>query len=552
MAQSHIPQPNSGDVPGMQIASTDAAPPASSIETTAPTPPDLYPAMGEFNTIDQWFYVQERWIRNIEWTTSDHIGRMLWHTPINPLVMDANLAHICKLYNAWIGSFQFCFKICGTGFHAGMITFVKTPPNLHPSRITNPALFSTQPWNGMDPKMIEMGSIYGRDIRQNKFHYMQASDNVSELMTIGGWLALFVNAPLSTSSSGVPHISIAVWVKCAPDFRVSWMLPIGLNNIVAQSEAPCPLPQLLDFTESEPILASMPAPCDHITIRPKSVKVQNIGIYNCFSLDGRKLSKFTTKDGFLGFRAPVLGPVGKWQTTTDAKKKNIIGPDPFWQYIPTKNVAVLDSVKTYSACVKVDDTIHNDGGTYKLTILAEPGDNLPVDGDVTLMLNYPNDCKDSGIADNEYAGKSSSESFLTFTHGANNAQSLQTSALAELFSHGVLSTWIPVGQAALFQLEEVSSGIPLAYVKLYREGFFTTAGQEDQVQFEIAKMKLTFMNMVEQESTFPVNASFSSNFLLASMKHERRIRNHNKMVKKLSASTVDLRTVPASSSLLWR
>nr|QJI53558.1 MAG: hypothetical protein 2 [Picornavirales sp.] len=552
MSQAHIPQPNTS-APGEQIQSTDNVPPMTSIEVTAPSPSqEVQPSMGEFNQLDPYFYEQNIQIAKIKWSTQDPPGKMLWFIELNPLKMHKNLSHVCQMYLAWGGDFIFNTKIAATGFHAGMLTVVKTPPTLHPSKLTNPFDFTYMPWDAMDAKMLEISTFNGRDIRPIKYHYMQQQDNAPADYYLGGYLALFVDIPLNTSASGTPRVEIAIWMKLAPNFRVAWMVPFDMQDVKSSTTAPPSLVEALNFQRKTNLLACYPSVVDKIVITPSATKVMNGGIYNCYSLAGENMSKWHTGNWI----PPISGVIGKFNRVED----NVMQIDDctvYWQGKPFHEISCESEEISYTVTLKIKE--FNAGKEVQYTVVTNPHPTtVPPKGSIMRIMNDERDPQKSDITDNEIAAATTTESFLVFGSGVHDILSAQTSEMSALFNSEKLATWLPVGISAIFQMTEISSGLPLTYMKLYRWGFMTVPASVDQVQFVISEIRFEFLFTQPETSEIPFNSAHVNNYRLASMVHAKAIRrveapklkkyNASALKKGLSLSNLHLTEEYGSSS----
>nr|QJI53578.1 MAG: hypothetical protein 2 [Picornavirales sp.] len=531
--QEHIPQPNaSAESPGEQIQSTDTALPMTSIEISQPSfSQELTPAVGEMNQLDPWFYTQFRQIDTLTWTTSDEPGKLLWYVALNPLSMDKNLAYLARLYLAWAGDFNFNFKVAGTGFHAGLLTFVKTPPTIHPTRVTNPEDFSIMPWDAVDPKMLEVGSMYGRDIRPIKYHYVEQQPNAPPDYAIGGYLALFVNLPLATSSSGVPRINIAIWVKNAPNFRFGWMLPYTIQDNLPSIVPPDGLNWILDFSKHIPqySLASCPITPTVLTALPADTKVLNTGVYNCYNIDGEAMSMYDAdkelplNTGWTGFTV--------YSISAEDKTMTLNNPTPFWFYEPTVPLPIWNVSVASEKNVLMSDSFTQQQKEYLKINFKEDPSSVFKEGDKVNIGTINQGGKMGDWVDTEYAPPATNESFLVF--GDKAVFSAQTEAIMRFFRAKNLSTWLPTGQVALFQIYETEQDLPIGYAKLYRQGFFTTRAWKEETHFMLDKMKFKFISFALPTSTIPQTPEMSQSRMLVSYYHGKALKAAS---KKSSAS----------------
>lgn len=187
---------------------------------------ELLSHVGVMNTIDP--YLHENYISkaNFTWNTAQLPGTCLWYAKIHPDECNELVAYITKIYNAWVGSIEFKIKIAATGFHAGSLVCVRLPPNIHPNDVTNPNQFTTFPHTQIDVKTLETFTKDIMDQRQMLFHYRD--DDPKLYTSFGGYYAVYVMLPLSTSSTGATQVNCNVWSRAGSDFRVSQPRPVSI------------------------------------------------------------------------------------------------------------------------------------------------------------------------------------------------------------------------------------------------------------------------------------------------------------------------------------
>lgn len=523
MSEAHIPQPNTGGM-GEQIQSTDVVAPMQSIETLSPANPgEISTAVGEFNSLDPWFYTQFRRIATVQWTVNDETGKMLWYIPISPLALDKNLAYVMRMYLGWTGGFIFNFKIAGTGFHAGMLTFVKTPPTIHPSMLKDPQDYTIMPWDGADPKMLPIGSFQGRDIRPIKYHYTNRQDNAPEDYSIGGYLAMFVDMPLATSSSGVPRVNVAIWAKLNMDFRVGWMIPYNLSDVTPQSLPPPGLEEVLDFSKFgiTTQMTSSRMIIDTLYVMPSKVKVLNSGLINTLDFNGSPLSRYQATnidkaDFYKGVNTKM-----RLTTTTDKQKVTLSFRDQEYEWFLPGDTYLFNEEDIISITgMSESDSV----GSFDVTL---EKDWTHAEAEVYVMYDRN---KIKGLvkwADNEYAPPAANESFMVFAWAdskPNMLYSAQYTALTQYLKKGEYANFMSRGQAMLFIMHDISNDVPLGYVKFYYDGYFTTKASPDAIPFPITNIKLTYQGLVLATSAFPSNPTMASNRLHLSEIYRRQRR----------------------------
>lgn len=502
---SHIPQPGQGE--GEQIPSMAASPPMPDINLPQSQSNDITHGM-QMLTFDQWNVTQFRFMSSFSWNTHETPGKVLWFTPISPLFLDTNLAYYSKLFNQWAGDFEFMFKVAGTGFHAGMLSFAKLPPNIHPNDVQNPNQLSVFPWSGVDPKCLEPITEDGQDIRQVLFHWMNPkTDAFNEVNQIGGYLCAFINLDLNTGVGAAQRISVGVWVRAKPNFQVRFVVPIALNEQIPSSIAPCSISENFNFTFQQVYyLASTPTVATLFVIEPASVKVLNTGVYNTFDLDGKGNSDHDNKS----FTTPVPAMEQVNLKKLADNKFSFEKPTPQWpcSFKDGYVIPVVPGSSIYLGNVSVDDKWVYSGGGVDLDPIENPY-NFYGTVDVAKSTKLPTDAS--------WGPPIGGESLVVFADSTGTLKSAQTAKIAELFATTRLSSWLAPGTAARFLVFDNPNKIPLGYLKLYRKGFMTMVGQNDQVKLQLKNVRLEFDGFMEESGVLPSRPQDAFNLMVTTM-----------------------------------
>lgn len=509
---SHIPQPTPGE--GEQIPSVQTTPPAMDIQMPASQAQDIM-HVGENMTFDQWNVTQFRFMTSFEWSTMEPAGKILWYTPLSPQYLDKNLAYYSKLFNAWTGDFVFQFKIAGTGFHAGLISFAKLPPNIHPSKINNPGDFSVLPWVGCDPKMLEVTVLGAQDIRNILFHYNNPPEQTPPVDSIGGYIVAYTNLRLNTGVGAAQRISVGVWVKAAPNFSLRYIVPLSVNDNMPSLIQPPVIDYLFDFSSNRSFWnASQPVPPATIVFEASAVKTLNNGVYNTFTLEGVANSKH---DG------------GSWQkperrmdsgTIVKDSKVYIKSPTPQWLCSFKKGVAAsFNPTQVFATeAIKLETD-----WTYTIT---DPGVEI-LETTFTIFCDEPY-AHTVPPTDNEWSPPIEGESLVFFGNAQSDLLSAQHAEQSMVFASKQLSSWLPPGFAARFRIIDTANELPLGYVKLYKKGYFTTRAMSDRMILMFDKIKFEFDAFMLETALIPQKGDDARNFLMVSMHHARALKRLRK------------------------
>lgn len=506
--------------PTDQFVSTQDAPHDStgiSIEVPGPSPIEAVTHIGEANSIDPYFYQQNIHAATFTWNTKDPPGKLLWYVKLAPQEMNKGLAYLSKLYLTWVGDFLLTFKLAATSFHAGNFVVVSLPPTVHPESLAGKKDYTFYPWAAMDPKTYEIVSFVGRDKRPLAFHYVDGMDMGNDSLDIGGYIAAYVDLQLNTSATGSQAIQIQVWSKLAQNFRFSYIRPPTTSVVPAQILVPPVLDHYLHFGESFHFsLSSAPTYPENLVVLPAALKQLTTGGYNTSNLYGSMAnSKFSLDEpvpAYESWEIKVLGDHTEPDVTVQILK-------PMWQWEPTNWFPVGQRSATRKAAnVTIKKSDSKDLPLYTLTF--DQAFSTLKDDDRLYTTNSVAGAGPCQWVDNGLAPPIDGESFLVFGAHDPKLYSIQTEALTGIFFTGMLKQWVPEGQCALFLLVDTVESLPLSFVKLYSEGFFTTAASTDEVLYEFKDMKLEFYGFINRTTPMPARSpEMSRNKLLIDQKH---------------------------------
>lgn len=519
MSSSHIPQPNAVG-PTTDVTSTEAAPHGPSISdigTGGPSPQEVPPHTGAINTLDITITRQFIPTDTVIWTVQQVKGSLLWFTPIHPSRSNPIVAYLNPLYNAWGGGFDFNFKIAGTGFHAGALAIVRIPPNRNPADFTSPASWGAFEWVMFDPKMLEVASIHAIDQRPINFHYQPLDYNQPN--SFGGYLAMYVLIPLNTSATGSQQIQVQVFNRPAPDFQFSQLIYPYLD----QPSGPILSPELrsiFEFNETTQFGSALPAPILNLVIAPSTLKTLNVGLYNSFGVGAKPMQKEFDFEINTFHSAESFG-VGSLtiQENVDVFVSN--STFPCWpvkltEATPPFYILTQTSIIDYGTPTKVVTGISD--SSYVVSITPKKA----TEGSALVSQTfYTNDkAVDFVYEHTQLAPPAANESFVYFTFGG-GLISTQTTMISEAFFRSKFDTIFPPNSAILFVLIDAKEKLPVGFVKLYAEGYFTAAATTAQVVYPIANFKLEFDSFILRTEPIPIKATYNTNRMLLSMKYRR-------------------------------
>jgi len=526
MSQSHIPQPNAIGAPSEEVLSTDSAqqsPTVSAIGVPGPDPSEAPTHMGASNTIDTVLYMQQIFCATFPWTTKDQPGKLLFKLPITPSKINKIISLLSRIYNGWSGGFEFMAKIAGTGFHAGALTLVRFPPNIDPEDYSGTKDWSAFEWVLFDPKMLEVASITIRDQRPTNYHYVVPETETPASWDIAGYLGVFVDMSLNTSSSGSQSIQVQLWARPAQDFRFMQLkvprdIPSQDTSII-----PFEIALALDFSTFRyptETCASFPYSPDKLIVAPSTVKLVQNGIYNTFTLAGRNNSKFQKPDEYV--------PPGYEFTAKINNATTIDFPNGYWDIAPVNGGAI--TLRKNSTIIGGATMTNIVAGQWQVVIDPFNEGEFEIGTEISVDTWEPTD-RFFYTDDTALVAKTNVESFVLFQSRFNSSlTTIQTTTMARIFKSAKYATWLPAGSCALFVMIDTSENLPIGYAKLYQEGFITTAASEDKIEYPLQNIRFNFSNFIQRTDQMPVSPSYAQNKLLLLMKYralnKRSSRKH--------------------------
>lgn len=477
---------------------------------------------GAINRMDPVIYQQNIHKTTITWSTQDQPGTLLFYEELTPHKINSLVSHQADSYHYWSGDSLEEVKIAGTSFHAGMVVAVELPPHVHPTSLAGTRDYTAYNWRGIDAKNPNLEGFRIRDVRQVAFHYIDSKKNPS-IHDIGGYFALYVDMPLNTSSTGTQQISIQIWSKPAPNFQLLKLKIPRLQPGEPSSALTHLVESTLDFTNNDK-LPEYPSncayPCGKMVANSTTVTLHEVLRCNHFDTSGKSM---TTLKHFEKFDR---GTETKYKITGGVD--NVVGGSirvrltplsPFrcnrndkggWLYFPV--------IGTSTVATSWDRDINppKDSTDWVPTLIctnSETLENAWKDGTVVYYFSAPSTT--DFISDSTTIVTPNGESLITFRQEGNpRLEGLQTSRFSELCASGVLKDWIPKGQVAVFILRDGTQDLPIAKVKLYPEGFFTTRPSKDHIEYDIGKLAFSFDGFTGATNPLPKSAEYSRNKLL--------------------------------------
>jgi len=400
-------------------------------------------------------------------------------------------------------------KVAGTGFHAGSIVFCRIPPNLDPTTITNPQDFTVFEWSFMDPKELDLKGFQVMDQKPFEYHYNPL--NLDNPNSFGGHFAVFVQMPLATSSTGNQQVSVMVLNKCDENFNVAQVVPLTTATVG------------VDYRDYENILPNFPTfnvPCDWraatylradptvLVTTPLMTEVQSRLDGSDYGVKYAPLRSPCLQQGLtLGipgigspwaddaFNSVYYTPGTAPEYAITMRFRNAANPNPLGGVSTNASLTVTTGPYTLADApancqVAVPRLVVAPIVTGFYPATAAPVPFVP-HGDETILL----------FQAFEPVGP------LIYVTSQTETMYRLLQALADRYS------WT-INNAMLFTLVHRATELPVAYVKLYFEGVFTTSRRLTVTTYRLADYKLSFNSIISRNGNIPNPSVFEQNSLL--------------------------------------
>ncbi|APG78405.1 hypothetical protein 2 [Wuhan arthropod virus 3] len=503
------------------FSSTEDAPlPVSAIQAEHADPGEAVPHVGAANTIDPFFYEQFVAQTNFTWTSSDNPGKLLYTIPIHPVFANIYLAYLVQLYNTWVGGLDFKVKVAGTGFHAGALILARIPPNIDPNSLTTTSAITAFPCTFIDPKTLTAASQSIMDQRQLMYHYTNYDS--ADSTTIGGHFAIYVLQSLNTSASGTNQIDVQVFCKASADFE---LLQIKPPNLTLNP----PTPTYANFTKLFDRLAGQTTPyafgsnCIEFIVAPTTGPIY-AGLEGARQLDGSLLGTYTTFDeqvtaqrfsGISGVAGTNAG--GKLVIHRNAAAPYTFQVIQFYQNnckvtgVAMHAIGDESTPASYVSSVDVDFTLpYNASSTAALGYMDESSATFVLtDGINPVVIPTQGE---SLVGFGFYATRSIAGSIYYTAQSTQMALGLRDKVFGE----------VPPDSALLFILIDTVLSIPVNYLKLYPQGFFTSSHVDQPIVYDSRRYRLEYVGLIEVTTTVPTKIEFETHKLAMSRSFDHK------------------------------
>lgn len=520
MSQSHIPQPNTTPAaPAETYSSTDEAPHGqtiSKIQTPGPPPQEIPAHTTAFNGLDPMLYQQYMYCDSFTWSTSDTRGKLLWYKPVHPRSIHKVMDRLCTIYNAWGGSMNIQFKVAGTGFHAGALAFVKIPPNFDPKSLAAGFDWTVFPYEVIDVKALECDALQCGDQRQVAYHYTIGDPNDPKSWDHGGWIACFVYLGLNTAPSGTQQVQIMITAKPGNDFQFSQMKMPSIEDDIKLDSLPPGFEELCELKFKT--LSFFGGTLGRMHVLPSSITDSKRHSQTVVRFD---TGEFFDEKAVSCFRAQrfwsvtsrvymlIETPLAVTSNTTDQVTTHLTNKsDGGWDSL--YSVAAFHHVIAPSGGKKAWDfninsvkyNVDGDSSTVQIATSTKPPDDMPASRQYMLTAEGSLISTADGVLS---FSPPLSESIIAFSFSPISNSSGYIHQPLNFALQALATPFLKPDMCCLFALVD-DEELPIMYVKMYPEGFFTTKARKDQYTLVINTSKLKFQNFISRTTQIPENS----------------------------------------------
>lgn len=493
MSAPAVPTSASPIAPTTKVESTQEAPHGQSVSQIGTGGPPSEEAMvhaGAINTIDLYMRMQFLALAMFRWDTAQPPGTLLWSSPISPTHSHQFIRHLKKMYNTWVGGFDYNIKVCGTGFHAGALAVVRLPPNISPSSISSAADFTAFEYLIIDPKTLEVVTEHIIDQRRMMYHY--ADDEGRD--SIGGHIAVYVLVQLNTSSTGSQSIAVQVLTRPSHDFNFFQIKPLEGVGPEPEPDEPITIAQSLIVDESlhRQGTSLFDKNITDVRFHPSTqVKVPASSLLGCYDFKGNKIyqgAELTLPFPAAGKAVAALQqiPGEKFRFKFTTLPQLPIGDITMW--IVWKNSG-QSTTRTFSSVTKMTAV-----GEYEMDARSSSSETpQTVNQEIWYSFETYSEAK------LEPPLKLTDESYVTFNNagdeeGTNKIrQTFQPAQLAAYLKTGKYSTIMTPQECMIVDMYDKELEIPVHRLKIYYSGIITTKAKSDTLTLPANKYTYKFV-----------------------------------------------------------
>lgn len=469
-------------------------------------------------------------------------GTRLYTAKVHPHNVNELTTYYSRMYNGWTGGIDVRIVIAATGFHAGKIGVARLPPNYKPEDISRIADLTVFNYRFFDVKLTNELTVHIPDQRRVMYHYMKPVDGDLTEDEFGGWFIIWVMLPLKTSSTGNASVDMQLFFRMGADMDFEQPVPlISPMARLAASPYQALFPTIVENgleraavqmgmylnTEVEYLYAALPEPAvtygkwgiRKLDGEPYYAPYKSHGglVFNYYQEAGT--GRFTEVDA-LGNFMPVNRPVNtvcKWISVYfEGSSSSVVTGD----YSMVGANWVLDPAKFGPIRSGATAAPWNGFRVMAGRCEGSRGGTVNTYGNFLLSgADYEKDNSTPITPPEVYNGESVVyfEERLNVQRGSSppfTARWCQTHYMQQIIQtlakefNGDLTT------CYLFIAYEKGTGLPVFYLKLYPEGFFTTSPVTQATIFKFTNYKYLFSGLTTKTSFIPTTSEMKRNLIL--------------------------------------
>jgi hypothetical protein len=500
---------NAAGVPaGPTISSIDAPPADTKVAQIYAT---------QINSHDPYIYENYIHLTNFVWSTSDLPGTVLFSTPITPEHSNDIIKYLYGIYNTWRGGFDYKTIIAGTAFHAGRLIVYRLPPNLQPVDVVTVADMTHFPYGILDVKNIEPIVESLQDQTQVMYHYKPYQPTVPN--SYGGWFCIAVYLQLNTSSSGVNQINVDVQVKASSEFHMSQIIPPAITGNAGPSSD---FDKLFDFSKVDHVNPYNNNKINFIIVTQRALlQISNTYAQGQLNLGGIPvLSNLSFRNKPWNKRCKLLRLSELTFTVIDEDNTPIpnlafaSNPDVEFQNL---GVALRDA-SGFKQPFPVNGATF-DGVT--LNCVSDPGAGdghslFFATGVHPVMTHVDEGIQQAPPLEESFVLWSTritwAPYYVSVTPPVGNytedLRCHQTDQMRQAIKAGIFPSITPE-QCLLFVLVDVQFGLPVAFFKMYYDGYFTTSPSSAEVSYVANQYRLRFDGVIQATTAIPTTPAMA-------------------------------------------
>lgn len=492
---------------------------------------------GRVNSLDPEFYLKHYPSSQIQWSSIQQPGTLLWSAPTHPFSTNKFVRYAMQMYNVWGGNIDWEMQIAGTNFQAGKLMLVRLPPHIQPSSLSTVTEIGVYPCEYIDVRTTEPINWTAIDQRKVMYHDIKDSVDIRNVDDIGGFSALYVYLPLRAAANGQESVTIATLAKLSTDFCISQLRGDRISRTPFLPGQLGAYSALLGFNSPVHHPGIPRKTLDTLVLAPASETIATYGFYGCRGNDGKLYYTFDHLNGDRAtFLPPGVDPPESWYaslvleaTDTDVTLKPEGDRASLYYDIPTagKVLRVLLDDNTIKALTVVSTEHAVADGTpggmswtgIKCTTDSRPSNQKGL----VIRQEEFNNYAMSAINEGASFKVQSVESFVRFRPSGLAV----TTPMPDIFQSKELSGYLstltdplwPSTEAAIFQLTENATGLPILRLKVYANGVITAPAVTNETTFNMSDFSVQFLQY--QSANEPPLAASDTKLLSRFRKYQR-------------------------------